>query len=164
MATDRPVRPEADAGDAALAAKLMQEAASATLAVVIDGKPYAAFTAPALGYDGAPLILASDLSAHGRALGGVLSDAGIVSLLFSGDINPKQPLKTARLTVQGTAVPPMEQDRAAYLAARPESALYIDFGDMKLYRLALTSAHLVAGFGRAVTLDPAMIKLSTGNP
>ena len=164
MAADRPVRPEADAGDAALAVKLMQEAASATLAFIADGQPYAAFKAPALGADGAPLILASDLSAHGRALGGALADGGAASLLFSGAVNPKQPLKTARLTVQGTVQPPLEQDRAAYLAARPESALYIDFGDMKLYRLALTSAHLVAGFGRVVTLDPGMIKLSTGNP
>jgi heme iron utilization protein len=73
-------------------------------------------------------------------------------------------LKTARLTVQGTVRSPLEQDRAVYVAARPESAFYIDFGDMKLYRLALTSAHLVAGFGRAVMLDPGMIKLSTGNP
>ena len=164
MVTDRPVQPEANAGDAALASKLMREAASATLAVVVDGQPYAAFTAPALGHDGAPLILASDLSAHGQALGGALANGGAASLLFSGAVNPKQPLKTARLTVQGTVLPPLEQDRAAYLAARPESALYIDFGDMKLYRLTLTSAHLVAGFGRAVTLDPGMIKLSTGNP
>ena len=97
-------------------------------------------------------------------MGRALAAGGAASLLFSGDVNSKQPLKTARLTVQGTVLPPSDQDRAAYLAARPESALYIDFGDMKLYRLALTSAHLVAGFGRAVTLDPAMIQLSTQNP
>ena len=164
MVTNRPFRPEADAGDAALAAKLMRQAASAALAVPVDGQPYAAFTAPAFGDDGAPLVLASDLSVHGCALGRALAAGGAASLLFSGDVNSKQPLKTARLTVQGTVLPPSDQDRAAYLAARPESALYIDFGDMKLYRLALTSAHLVAGFGRAVTLDPAMIQLSTQNP
>jgi heme iron utilization protein len=164
VVTDRPVQPEANAGDAALASKLMREAASATLAVVVDGQPYAAFTAPALGHDGAPLILASDFSAHGQALGGALADGEAASLLYSNAVKPKQPLKTARLTVQGTVLPPIDQDRAAYLAARPESALYIDFGDMKLFRLALTSAYLVAGFGRAVRLDLGMIKLSTGNP
>ena len=164
MVADRPVRPEANAEDASLSAKLMQEALSATLAVAVDGEPYAAFTAPALGADGAPLVLASDLSAHGRGLGAAMAVGGAASLLFSGVVNPRQPLKTARLTVQGTVLLSLDRDRAAYLAARPESLLYIDFGDMKLYRLALTSAHLAAGFGRAVTLDPEMIKLSTGNP
>jgi len=164
MAAVCPVRLEANAEDAAFSAKLMQEALSATLAVAVDGKPYAAFTAPAFGADGAPLVLASDLSAHGRGLGAAMAARGAASLLFSGNVNVKQPLKTARLTVQGTVLPSLDQDRAAYLAARPESGLYIDFGDMKLYRLALTSAHLVPGFGRAVTLAPEMIKLSTGNP
>ena len=164
MPTDQSVRPEADANDAALAYELMRNAVSATLAVVFEGEPYAAFTAPALAKDGAPLILASDLSAHGRAIGTAQTSGGAASLLFAGEVNPKQPLKTARLTVQGRVEAALPDDRLAYLSARPESALYIDFGDMKLYRLALTSAHLVAGFGRAVAIAPALLKLSTENP
>ncbi len=146
-----------------MAARLIRDAASAALAVTAaDGAPYAAFTAPAISEDGAPLILASDLSAHGRALGAALAEGGSASLLYADTVNPAEPLKTARLTVQGAVVSAEPGDREAFLAARPESELYIDFGDMRIYRLRLTSAHLVAGFGRAVALDPSQIELSTG--
>lgn len=159
MALDRPVRPKANAADAALAVRLMQDASSAALAVIVDGLPYAAFTAPALADDGAPLILASDLSAHGRALGAALAEGGAASLMYAATVNPDQPLAASRLTLQGDVIPSVDGDRDAYLAVRPESALYINFGDMRLYRLALTGAHLVAGFGRAVTLDPVGLQL-----
>lgn len=162
MAADRPVRPDANAADFALGVQLMHEASAAALAVISDGVPYAAFTAPALADDGAPLVLASDLSAHGRALNAALVEGDAASLMYAGPVNPDQPLATARLTVQGVVRASIDEDRIAYLNARPESALYIDFGDMRLYRLALSGAHLVAGFGRAVTLDPVALLRSAG--
>jgi len=140
--------------DLALAGRLMAEAPAATLAVIdADGMPYAALTAPARAEDGAPLALASDLGAHGRALKG----DGRASLLFMGVVDPAQPLKTARLTVKGQAAPALPGDREAYLARRPDAELYIDFGDMRLYRIAPTGGQLVAGFGRAVGFSAADI-------
>lgn len=150
-----PVRPEPTEADAALARKLMAEAPAATLAVIDrDGLPYAALTAPALAEDGTPLVLASDLAAHGRAL----QADGRASLLFAGDVDGSKPLTTSRLTVKGMAEPATPDDRAAYLARRPDAELYIDFGDMRLYRIVPSGAQLVAGFGRAVALTPEALR------
>lgn len=146
------VRPPAADADYKLARKLMAETAGATLAVVDEhGAPYAALTAPAFARDGAPLVLASNLAAHGRAL----RDDGRAGLLFAADVKPERPLTGARLSLQGQAVEATADDRADYLERRPEAAQFIDFGDMRLYRIELQKAHLVAGFGRAVLLEPA---------
>lgn len=147
---DNSVRPAPTQEDAALARRLMAEASTATLAVIDGhGLPYAALTAPGLTDDGVPLVLASDLAAHGRAL----RDDGRASLLYAGQVDPTGPLKTARLTIQGRAATALPEDRAAYLARRPDAELYIDFGDMQLYRVEPSRAQLVAGFGRAVALS-----------
>ena len=144
--------PSAD--DLALAARLMAEAPAATLGVITDdGMPYAALTAPARAQDGTPLTLASDLAAHGRALRG----DGRASLLFAGAVDPDNALTTSRLTVIGQAEPAPAGDRDAYLARRPDAALYFDFGDMQLYRIRPTGGQLVAGFGRAVRFSAADI-------
>ncbi len=153
------VRPEATAADAALARRLMAAADAAALAVIQpSGAPYTALTTPALAPDGAPLVLASDLSAHGEAL----AADGRASLLFWDAIDPAEPLRAARLTVAGRAGPATPEDRSAYLARRPAAHAYIDFGDMRLYRIGLESAHLVAGFGRAVALPTAMLLTGDG--
>lgn len=156
------LRPPANDADARLALKLMAEAAAATLAVIdADGAPYAALTAPAFAADGSPVLLASDLSAHGRALAG----DGRASLLFAAAVKPERPLAGARLTLQCRASPAGGEDRDAYLARRPEAARFVDFGDMRLYRLEIATAHLVAGFGRAVSIDPAaLLRRGVRNP
>jgi hypothetical protein len=43
----------------------------------------------------------------------------------------------------------------AYLRRQPEAEMFAGFADFALYRIALTRAHLVAGFGRIVDLKPA---------
>ena len=152
-AAPRPVRPEANAADAARARRIVAEAPTATLAVIdADGMPYAALTAPAQAADGAILLLTSGLGAHGAAL----ARDGRASLLFQERPagGSADPLAAARLTVQGSAAPARDGDRADFLARRPEAELYIDFGDMRLWRLEATSLNLIAGFGRAVRLSP----------
>lgn len=140
--------------DLALAGRLMAETPGASLAVIAeDGMPYAALTAPARVTDGAPLTIASDLAVHGRAL----RADGRASLLFVGAVDPAKPLTTARFAVVGTAQPAEAGDREAYLARRPDAELYIDFGDMRLYRIAPIGGQLVAGFGRAVKFAAADI-------
>lgn len=153
--SERPLRPEANAADGALARRLIGEAATAALAVVdAADMPYGAMTAPAQAADGAILILASDLAAHGQAL----ARDGRASLLFQEAADPARPLTAARLAVQGVAGPAAPGDRDAFLARRPEAARFIDFGDMRLYRMPVRSAHLVAGFGRAVEIPPEMLQ------
>ena len=99
------------------------------------------------------LVLVSSLSAHGKALS-ANSQAG---LLFTGVEDLTDPMKTPRLTVQGSAVKATLDERAFFLQSRPEAELYIDFSDMQLYRIDLKNAHLVVGFGRAVSLSPGCL-------
>jgi putative heme iron utilization protein len=47
--------------------------------------------------------------------------------------------------------------RRRYLERQPEAEMFAGFADFAFYRLALTGAHLVAGFGRIVDLKPADI-------
>ncbi|MGZ0188162.1 MAG: hypothetical protein ACKVH0_09190 [Alphaproteobacteria bacterium] len=157
MPAERPLRPDPTPDDAALAKTLMAESVTATLAVIgLDDLPYTALTPPGLTADGQLLVLASDLSVHGKAL----KADGRLSLLFTGAIDPDHPLTAPRLTISGRAVLAEPSDRESYLACQPSAALYFDFGDMQLYLIKMVSAHLVAGFGRAVSIPPVMLKIS----
>ncbi len=148
------VRQKANRQDADLAHQLVENAALASLAVVgSDGAPIVALTSPVLLPNGALLVLVSSLSAHGKALS-ANSPAG---LLFTGVEDLTDPMKTPRLTVQGSAVKATLDERAFFLQSRPEAELYIDFSDMQLYRIDLKNAHLVVGFGRAVSLSPGCL-------
>lgn len=145
---------KANRQDVDLAHQLVENAAIASLAVVCsDGAPIVALTSPVMLPNGAMLVLVSSLSAHGKALS-ANSQAG---LLFTGVEDLTDPMKTPRLTVQGSAVKATLDERAFFLQSRPEAELYIDFSDMQLYRIDLKNAHLVVGFGRAVSLSPGCL-------
>jgi putative heme iron utilization protein len=45
--------------------------------------------------------------------------------------------------------------RGRFLARHPSAALYADFADFRLYRIAVERAHLVAGFGRIHWIEAA---------
>jgi heme oxygenase (biliverdin-IX-beta and delta-forming) len=47
--------------------------------------------------------------------------------------------------------------RRRYLDRQPDSETFAGFGDFGFYRVTLTGAHLVAGFGRIVDLAPGDI-------
>jgi putative heme iron utilization protein len=58
----------------------------------------------------------------------------------------------------GTATPTDDPDvRRRYLERQPEAEMFVGFADFAFYRMALTGAHLVAGFGRIVDLKPSDI-------
>ena len=64
-------------------------------------------------------------------------------------------MAAARLTVAGRLVPhPDAAARQLFVAAHPSAARYAGFGDFGLYRMEVATGHLVAGFGRIVTLGP----------
>ena len=48
----------------------------------------------------------------------------------------------------------MRMIRRRYLARQPEAEMFVDFPDFAFYRIVITGAHLVAGFGRIVDLKP----------
>lgn len=140
--------------DPALAAKtLLREARTAALATVMPaaGDPYCSLVNMATSADGAPVLLISKLAVHTKNL---LADARCSLMIDerkSGD-----PLEGARVTVQAMAVATADEDvRRRYLVRQPGAAMFAGFGDFGFYRLDVTGAHLIAGFGRIVDLKSA---------
>ena len=113
------------------ARRLLRIAATGSLATLdADGGPFASLVNVATTSAGEPVLLISDLAVHTRNLG---RDHRASLLLVAPDDDPAS--------------------RGRYLARHREAAGYADFADFGFYRMTVTSAHLVAGFGRIVDLD-----------
>lgn len=143
---------EAVSFDAAAVAKtLLREARSGALATLAGSDPYCSLVAVASAADGAPILLISGLAVHTR---NIAADARVSLMLRDG--GEGDPLQQPRIALQGRAVRDgAEEFRDRYLARHPGAAMYADFGDFGFYRVALSGAHLVAGFGRIVDLSAA---------
>jgi putative heme iron utilization protein len=135
--------------------KLLREGRSGALATLLApcGDPYCSLVNIATAADGAPLLLLSQLALHTK---NILADAR-VSLMID-ERKPGDPLEGARVMLMGRAAATDDPDaRRRYLARHPEAELFAGFGDFAFYRVVLRAAHLVAGFGRIVDLNPADI-------
>jgi putative heme iron utilization protein len=139
--------------DAKIAArKLLREARSGALATLMTGSgdPYSSLVNVASAFDGTPVLLISRLAIHTK---NILADAR-VSLMLD-ERKEGDPLQGARVMLMGRAERTDDPHvRRRYLARQPEAAMFADFADFAFYRVALTGAHLVAGFGRIVDLKP----------
>src|SRR5690348_78833 len=140
--------------DARLAGKkLLRQGRSGALASLMPGSgdPYCSLVNVATAPDGAPLLLLSRLALHTK---NILADARISLMLderTAGD-----PLEGARVMLMGTAAAADDEGaRDAYLRRHPEAEIFAGFADFGFSRMAITRAHLVAGFGRIVDLGPA---------
>lgn len=145
-----PIRPTDDEARS-LAHTLIQQARFGALAVrdPQTGDPVVTRVALSPGPDGAPLTLISDLSAHTAAL-----KAHPACSVLIGEPGPKgDPLTHPRLTLMARAE---QADKTAlkahYLGHYPKAALYYDFTDFQLIRLAPQSGLLNGGFGKAYRL------------
>ena len=154
----------ADPDPAADARRLIRAAGSATLATQAAGQPFASLVTPAAAPDLSPLLWLSTLSEHTRQLRAEPRCA----LLFTGEPDGPNPQTTPRVTLTGQAEPVEGAEAAAlkarWLARHPYAALYADFADFSLWRVAPGGALLVGGFARAVRLrvsdllpDPAAV-------
>ncbi len=145
MKPDRPF----DARKAAK--KLLREARSGALATLMAGAgdPYCSLVNVATAPDGAPLLLLSKLALHTK---NILADAR-VSLMLD-ERKEGDPLEGARVMLMGkAAVTDDAAARAAYLRRQPEAEMFAGFADFAFYRVTVSHAHLVAGFGRIVDLS-----------
>jgi len=114
------------------------------------GAPYTSLVLVAVDHDASPLLLISNLADHTRNL--LASPAA--SLLFDGTGGLAEPLTGARVTVQATAAKTDDPRLAARFVARhPAAAMYAGFKDFAVWRLTVSRAHLVAGFGRIHWID-----------
>jgi heme oxygenase (biliverdin-IX-beta and delta-forming) len=136
----------------AAAKKLLREGRSGALATltVASGDPYCSLVNVATGFDGSPLLLFSRLALHTK---NIIADPR-VSLMLD-ERKEGDPLQGARVMLMGRVEQTDDPHiRRRYLARQPEAEMFAGFGDFAFYRIALTGAHLVAGFGRIVDLKP----------
>lgn len=151
----KPQKPDATPFDAVAAARtVLRIAATGGLATLTaDGAPFASLVTVATAPDGSPLLLISDLAVHTK---NIKRDARASLLLVAPGGEGGDPLAGARLSVTGTIARDDEaNDQRRFLARHPESAGYARFRDFGFYRMTVTGAHLVAGFGRIFDLAPA---------
>jgi putative heme iron utilization protein len=146
------MKPQADFDPKIAAKKLLREGRSGALATLMPGSgdPYCSLVNIASAFDGAPLLLISKLAIHTK---NVIADSR-VSLMLD-ERKEGDPLEGARVMLMGRAMPTIDpHDRRRYLARQPEAAMFAGFGDFGFYRMEVSAAHLVAGFGRIVDLRP----------
>jgi heme iron utilization protein len=152
------LQPAPDFDPKSAARKLLREARSGALATLMPGSgdPYCSLVNVASAPDGSPLLLLSRLAVH---TGNLLADPRISLML--DERKDGDPLEGARVMLMGTAVASDDRhDRRRYLARHPEAASFAGFADFGFYRLALKTAHLVAGFGRIVDLVPGEVLIA----
>jgi putative heme iron utilization protein len=146
------MQPTSDFNPKAAAKKLTREGRSGALATLMPGSgdPYCSLVNVATAADGAPLLLISTLAVHTK---NILADARC-SLMIE-ERKEGDPLQGGRVMLMGTAEKSDDPDvRRRYLDRQPEAEMYAGFADFAFYKIALKSAHLVAGFGRIVDLTP----------
>jgi hypothetical protein len=94
----------------------------------------------------------SDLSEHAR---NIAVDPRL-SLLIDGTAGRVDPLTGPRVSLLGRAEKTADPRlKARFVARHPSASLYADFADFHLYRVTVTRAHFVAGFGRIHWIDAA---------
>lgn len=152
--TANPIRSDLDE-DGRFARSLARRRDRAALATIakgegLDGAPYVSLALVAFDHDASPLLHLSDLAQHTKNLG---SDPR-AALLLDGEAPGPEPLAAPRVTLLGE-VRPVDDARLLhrFMARHPTSLPYSRFGDFHLYRMAVTRAHLVAGFGRIAWID-----------
>ncbi len=133
---------------------LMKAQSTAALGTLMDGAPYVSLVLIAFDADGSPLLLLSRLAQHSKNL---LADPR-VSLLFDGTGGLDEPLTGPRLTVLGSvAACPDPEALDRYLARHPSAEVYAGFSDFNLYKVSVSRAHYVAGFGQIRWIEPGAL-------
>jgi heme iron utilization protein len=146
---DPPVQAEAPAW---IARTLLRAARSGTLATATGGQPFASLVTPAVADDGAVLMLLSGLSVHTHHL---MAEPRC-SVMVVGPAAEANPQTAPRVTITGVAMrDPDPALKARWLAVHPYAALYADFADFALWRVAPQAGLLVSGFARASRLRRA---------
>ena len=138
-----------------LARSLLRRSRQGALATLVPGSgdPYCSLVNVASHPDGSPILLISRLALHTR---NILDDSRVSLMLderAAGD-----PLEGSRIMLAGRAEQ-AEDDQTAllrrrYLNAHPTAEAFVDFKDFAFFRIRPAGAHLVAGFGRIVDLQP----------
>ena len=148
-----------DHRDKTALAELLGQQRIATLAVDIEGMPYASLVPFATGDRSQTLLIhVSELARHSA---GLTDGAAFSALIHQPDCRPEtNPAQLARVTLQGR-VERLRPDTAEHKVAReryltkfPKSAMTFELGDFSLITLRIESCRFVAGFGKAFDVAP----------
>jgi putative heme iron utilization protein len=138
-----------------LARSLLRRSRQGALATLMrrSGDPYCSLVNVASHCDGSPILLISRLALHTK---NILADPRVSLMLderAEGD-----PLEGARIMLAGRAEQADGADEAVlrrrYLNAHPSAEVFVNFKDFSFFQIKPAAAHLVAGFGRIVDLEP----------
>jgi heme iron utilization protein len=149
------MQPTADFDPAKLTRSLLRRSRQGALATLMagSGDPYCSLVNVASHGDGSPILLISRLALHTR---NILADSRVSLMLderAEGD-----PLEGSRIMLAGRAEQASGDAvavlRRRYLNAHPSAEAFVDFKDFSFFRIKPAGAHLVAGFGRIVDLEP----------
>jgi len=148
--------PDEDTG--ILARRLIRSQATAALSsVAADGQPHASLVLSSCDLAARPVLLMSRLAVHTRNL----ETEPRAALLYEDCRDLESPLTGPRLTVSGRLEVATDAGlRARFLRRHADAEMYADFADFDFYRLEVSSAHLVAGFGRIETITAAALLFS----
>ena len=149
------MEPTADFNPSKLARSLLRRSRQGALATLMtaSGDPYCSLVNVASHADASPILLISRLALHTR---NILADSRVSLMLderAAGD-----PLEGARIMLAGRAEEAASDQadilRRRYLNAHPSAQAFVEFKDFSFFRIVLSEAHLVAGFGRIIDLRP----------
>ena len=158
------MQPTAEFNPSRLAKSLIRRSRQGALATLMaeSGDPYCSLVNVAAAPDGAPILLISQLAVHTK---NILADHRVSLMLderAAGD-----PLEGARIMLAARAEEAEGEKRQMlrrrYLNAHPSAETFADFKDFSFFRITPSAAHLVAGFGRIVDLDPAQFLTNVGD-
>src|SRR5258708_5558912 len=157
------MQPSSDFDAAKVARSLLRRSRQGALATVMagSGDPYCSLVNVASHSDGSPILLISRLALHTK---NILGDNRVSLMLderAAGD-----PLEGARIMLAGRAEPAGTDEailRRRYLNAHPSAEAFVEFKDFSFFRIRATGAHLVAGFGRIVDLQPEQFLTDISN-
>jgi putative heme iron utilization protein len=132
-----------------------RQAVLATLSARRTGWPFASVAPYALDADGQPLLLLSELAEHTRNL----RVDPRASLLVQDSAALDDPQAGARVTLLGTLEQTGDEDaRTAFVARHPQAAEYLMLGDFRMWRLNVSEARYVSGFGAMGWLEGETVR------
>ena len=119
-----------------------------------DGTPFVSLVTVAGTKPNCIVMLLSGLAVHTKNFAN--TDRTSLLLVSPGG-EGGDPLAGARVTLTGSIRKlPRDDDseaRSAFLGIHPSAAMYVDFGDFAFYEMTVDQAHLVAGFGKIMTVS-----------
>lgn len=149
------MQPSATFDPVQTAKSLIRSGKQGALATLVPGSgdPYCSLVNVATAPDSSPVLLISKLAIHTK---NILADPR-VSLMID-ERRAGDPLEGARVMIAGraesvTGEEALEAVRRRYLLRHPNAEGFVNFPDFGFYRIAVSSVHLVAGFGRIETLE-----------